>query len=194
MDNFFTYVAMSFIVLGYFMQAYRFYKHKNPELISIKVYILLSLGFVLLFVASLIDNNYSWTIKSIIPLIPCGFIVVQYFLLLRMKAKKILLVDDSHDFHEIFKLFLKKQNIDLEHAHSGEEAVGMIKKESYDLVFVDLYMDKGLNGIETINQIQNIKNKSRCILCSKDDKIKNTKFEHLSKPINYNELVKIVNN
>lgn len=67
------------------------------------------------------------------------------------QVPKILLVDDSEDMQMLFKLLLRKENIELDIVSSGEEALESIRsgdgKTSYNAIFMDLNMP-GINGDE----------------------------------------------
>jgi signal transduction histidine kinase/CheY-like chemotaxis protein/CHASE3 domain sensor protein len=60
----------------------------------------------------------------------------------------ILIVDDEKFNRLLLETILDKFNISHRSAGSGEEAVGLFRSESFDLVLIDLQMD-GLNGFET---------------------------------------------
>ncbi len=70
---------------------------------------------------------------------------------------KILLVDDSADMQVLFKLLLRKENIDLDIVDNGRDAVEKIKKlssgEYYDTIFMDLNMPN-MNGDEATDLIR----------------------------------------
>lgn len=69
--------------------------------------------------------------------------------------QSVLFVDDSFVLRKLFGRALKRIAPDwtVEEAASGESALRMVEKSSYDLIFVDQYMasaDKQLLGTETI--------------------------------------------
>ncbi len=70
--------------------------------------------------------------------------------------KKVLVVDDNKSWHEILKNTLEMFELEVEHAFSGKEAIKIISKckNEYDLIIIDWDMPE-LNGIETINKINN---------------------------------------
>lgn len=63
---------------------------------------------------------------------------------------KILLVDDSDDNLNLFKLYLSKSSHEIIEARNGKEAVDCFKKELPDLVFMDLEMPE-MGGLEAVN-------------------------------------------
>ena len=63
---------------------------------------------------------------------------------------KILVVDDTPVNLVVAKGMLKNSEAEIETSESGEDALEMIKKKHYDLVFLDHKMP-GMDGIETLN-------------------------------------------
>lgn len=60
----------------------------------------------------------------------------------------ILLVDDEEMNHRVFKEMLRGENVDITDAYSGEEAMEILAKETFDIIFMDHQMP-GMNGEET---------------------------------------------
>ncbi len=68
--------------------------------------------------------------------------------------KKILLVDDVRLFLEMEKTFLNRKNLTIFTATSGEDALGIHKKEHVDLILLDFHMP-GMRGDEVCKRIRN---------------------------------------
>ena len=66
---------------------------------------------------------------------------------------KILLVDDESDFLDPMAYWLKSKGYQTLMAYSGEEALEQLKKQSVDIVFLDINM-AGLDGIQTLRKIR----------------------------------------
>ena len=66
---------------------------------------------------------------------------------------KVLVVDDNPMNLKVAQNLLSLYEINAEVAESGEQALGMIKKNSYDIVFLDHMMPK-MDGIEVIREIK----------------------------------------
>ncbi|MCI8327795.1 MAG: response regulator, partial [Lachnospiraceae bacterium] len=66
---------------------------------------------------------------------------------------KLLAVDDNSMNLEVFKGFLKKTKIQVDLALSGMEALEIVKKVRYDLIFMDHMMPQ-MDGIETMRRIR----------------------------------------
>ncbi|GIW66874.1 MAG: hypothetical protein KatS3mg095_0772 [Candidatus Parcubacteria bacterium] len=71
---------------------------------------------------------------------------------------KILLVDDTPEFLEIFKIKLTQNNFDVETATNGKEALDKIKNNNYDLIILDVMMPE-MDGITTALEIMKMKDK-----------------------------------
>jgi len=66
---------------------------------------------------------------------------------------RVLIVDDSPDVHRLLGVRLKSEQLDLEHAESGEAAVDRIREHAPDLVLLDLDMP-GMDGFEVLRCIK----------------------------------------
>ncbi|MFY0686426.1 MAG: response regulator [Cyclobacteriaceae bacterium] len=80
------------------------------------------------------------------------------------KPPKVLYVDDEHInlvfFESIFSNFF-----DVSLASSGNEALEMLKKEQFDIVFVDMNMPE-MNGLELIDLSVDMRLNPRFIMIS----------------------------
>ena len=68
---------------------------------------------------------------------------------------KILSVDDINTNLIVFEGFLRPFKMQITSCSSGKDAIEIIKKEPYDLVFLD-YMMPDMNGIETLKRIKSL--------------------------------------
>ena len=76
-----------------------------------------------------------------------------------MNKKKILIVDDDNAYLNILEKIFSKMEYEAEFAGSSEEALEILKKESFPLIITDLEMP-GLDGVELCKQIKEIAAKS----------------------------------
>lgn len=67
--------------------------------------------------------------------------------------QKILIVDDEPDILELIEYNLKKEGYTVFTANNGLEAIQMAKKNTPDLIILDIMMPK-LDGIETCRQLR----------------------------------------
>lgn len=65
--------------------------------------------------------------------------------------ERILIVDDEEDLTLGYSKCLAKVGYDVKTAHSGEEALEMLKEEIYDLVFLDIRLPK-MDGMEVLER------------------------------------------
>jgi two-component system, OmpR family, alkaline phosphatase synthesis response regulator PhoP len=68
---------------------------------------------------------------------------------------KVLIVDDEPDILELMEYNLKKENYSTYTASTGKEAIQLAKKESPDLVLLDIMMPE-LDGIETCRILRSL--------------------------------------
>ncbi|MDD5382707.1 MAG: response regulator [Candidatus Margulisbacteria bacterium] len=71
------------------------------------------------------------------------------------ESVKILVIDDEEGVRESFKMILKIKDYDVQAFEDGESAVANIKKDIFDMAFVD-YKLPGIDGIEVLRKIKEI--------------------------------------
>lgn len=70
-----------------------------------------------------------------------------------MEQCKVLLVDDETDFLETLTKRLKKRNLTLKGASTGEEALRLLSSEPVDVVVLDVRMP-GMDGMQVLREIK----------------------------------------
>ena len=70
-----------------------------------------------------------------------------------LSGLKILAVDDVRDLLEPFAELLRLEGADVDIATSGQEALGLLKSRSYDVLISDIGMD-GMDGYELIREVR----------------------------------------
>lgn len=115
--------------------------------------------------------------------------------------KKVLIVDDNKMNLKVATRLLKNYNIITTEVLNGYEAINKIKNnEKYDLIFLDDIMPKK-NGKETLNELKKIKGFDIPVIVltanvlegMKEKYIEEGFDDYLAKPINKEELKKILN-
>ena len=108
---------------------------------------------------------------------------------------RVLVVDDEQAFREALARRLEKRGAVVAMAADGEEALASLKKESVDVVLLDVNMP-GLNGLATLERIRAGHPHTEAILitgqASTKDGVAGIKagaFDYLSKPIEIEHLV-----
>ena len=79
--------------------------------------------------------------------------------------KKILIADDELAIANALALKLTKVGFEVKVSNDGVEAIKLIKEESYDLILLDLMMDKK-DGFAVLEDMQNANIKTPVIVTS----------------------------
>ncbi len=66
----------------------------------------------------------------------------------------ILLVDNEAEFLESISYWLETKEHNVRVAYSGEESLELIKNSTFDIVFLDIHMPGGIDGMETLRRIR----------------------------------------
>lgn len=114
---------------------------------------------------------------------------------------KALVVDDNYLNLKIASKLLKERKIETEQVSSGYECIEKIKENNkYDIIFMDIMMPK-LSGVETLKELKKIKDFNIPVIALTADAMSgvSNKYievgfnDYLSKPIEKNELNKVLN-
>lgn len=108
---------------------------------------------------------------------------------------KVLLVDDEKAFIKALAERLEVRDFNTETALDGYEAISKIKEENFDVVVLDVLMP-GMNGIETLKEIKNLRPLVKVIMLTGHatvetaiEGMKAGAYDYLMKPTDTNELV-----
>ena len=105
--------------------------------------------------------------------------------------KKILVVEDDNDIHNLLKNVLEKERYEVISAYSGTEAILLIEKNTIDLILLDLMLP-GITGEEIVKKIKNIPIIVISAKISSEDKVNvlsNGANDYITKPFDTNELL-----
>ena len=81
-------------------------------------------------------------------------------------GERILVVDDEPSQRDIALKLLTALNYDAQTAASGEEAIEILKNNSFDLLMLDMVMGDGFNGRETYEEILKFQSTQKAIVVS----------------------------
>lgn len=68
---------------------------------------------------------------------------------------RLLHIEDNGQISLLLNLYLKDK-YDIDSATTGEEALAMLRKRSYDIIVVDIQLGDGMDGFETSRKIRSI--------------------------------------
>lgn len=108
--------------------------------------------------------------------------------------KKILVVDDEFEMRQLVGLYLRQESYQVENAENGQEALGKIKRNDYDLIVLDIMMPL-MDGWQTIEHIRKISDVPVIMLTAKGsvkDKVTGLSTgadDYLVKPFDAEELL-----
>lgn len=69
------------------------------------------------------------------------------------QAARILVVDDEERIRRLLKMYLERENYQIDEAEHGEQAVDMALTSNYDIILLDLMLP-GIDGIEVCQMIR----------------------------------------
>lgn len=110
-----------------------------------------------------------------------------------MADKRILVVDDEKLIVKGIRFSLEQDNMQVDCAYDGEEALNLAKENKYDIILLDVMLPK-LTGFEVCQQIREFSNVPIIMLTAKDgdmDKILGLEYgadDYITKPFNILEV------
>jgi len=117
---------------------------------------------------------------------------------LRSQRSKVLIVDDDRRILSILRRMLERHNYGVSEAETGEEALGLLKKATPDVVLLDLKLP-GIDGSVVLKEIRENYGSLPVIVISAypdselmDQALKHAPFMMLPKPVGSNELLEAV--
>lgn len=116
-------------------------------------------------------------------------------------GKSVLIVDDNELNLRVAKGLLKQTELNVDTCDNGYEALGLAKKNKYDLILLD-HMMPDMDGIETLQRLRNMDGLCRfvpvvaltanAVIGSREYYLEAGFNDYLSKPIVYEELEKLI--
>ena len=114
------------------------------------------------------------------------------------ESRKILWVDDEIESFKPHILFLQKRGFEVTGLMSGDEAIALVGKETFDLVLLDEMMP-GKDGLTTLEEIKEIKPHLPVVMVTKseeeslmDDAIGQKIDDYLVKPVNPSQIILVI--
>ena len=115
------------------------------------------------------------------------------------EKKRILIVDDDNDHCYLLSSMLSYLGFDnIVTARSGEDALGLLKESSFDLIIADMRMS-GISGIELLKRIKSSTPNLPFIICTAYGEMDSYleamdlgAFDYLNKPVKKDELKKVI--
>jgi DNA-binding NtrC family response regulator len=115
------------------------------------------------------------------------------------ESRSILIVDDEDDSLEVLGRVLQATGCTVLTAKSGAEALRMLEGRTVDLIIADMVM-AGVNGVDLLREIRRRKIGTKFIMVTAYGEMESYievmnlgAVEYLSKPINQDHLVQLVN-
>lgn len=115
--------------------------------------------------------------------------------------KRILVIDDDAGIRESLFLVLNDAGYQVDTVESGEQGIQKVKRNKYDLIFLDIKM-AGMDGIETLQEIRKMGKKIPVYIITafqreyfrqlKDAKQDGMDFEVVEKPFDRKRLLSLV--
>lgn len=105
--------------------------------------------------------------------------------------KKILVVEDDIDIHNIIEELLSKEGFIISSAYSGTEALLLLEKQKFDLILLDLMLP-AMSGEEIIKKVNHTPIIVLSAKCSRDDKVNcllSGANDYITKPFDGKELL-----
>lgn len=117
---------------------------------------------------------------------------------MKVKKRKILLVEDEAVLREALRDWLVDDGYEVEVAESGEEAVERIKKEEFGIIVLDLRLP-GIDGLRAFEEVKDVKPEIKGVIItaypSKETQEKAKEIgllDYLPKPFKIEDLEKII--
>lgn len=110
------------------------------------------------------------------------------------KDAKLLVVDDEDRIRKLLRMYLERENYEIEEAENGEVALEKATEDDFDLILLDLMLP-GIDGIEVCQQLREHKATPVIMLTAKGEEANRVQgFEvgaddYITKPFSPREVV-----
>ncbi|MBI5404516.1 MAG: response regulator [Ignavibacteriae bacterium] len=119
----------------------------------------------------------------------------------KVKPLNVLFVEDNPSNQYVFKKFIEDV-VNVDFASTGENALEFVKIKHYDLIFMDINLGPGMDGIETLKKIRETEGKENLIVAALTGYAMENDREHflscgfdyfIVKPFGKNDLLNVIN-
>jgi len=117
-----------------------------------------------------------------------------------MARNRVLVVDDEKNQREIYTLILEDDGYQVTTAQSGEQALRFARENQFDLVLTD-YMMTGMDGLTLLGELLKHDPSIMVVMMTAHGSVESVKdalrggaFDYLEKPIDRDQLLRIVEN
>jgi CheY-like chemotaxis protein len=115
-----------------------------------------------------------------------------------VNPRRILWIDDEVDLFEPHLLFLRQRGYDVDTTTNGDDALDLVRAQSYDLVLLDEQMP-GRRGLEVLGELRREEPHARVVMVTKSEEdrtmveaIGRRVDEYLVKPVSPRQLLSVV--
>ncbi|NVN99406.1 MAG: sigma-54-dependent Fis family transcriptional regulator [Geobacteraceae bacterium] len=115
-----------------------------------------------------------------------------------MSIKRILVADDEESMRWVLSKALRKKGFTVDLARDGEEAMRLIRSESYDLAILDIKMP-GISGLDLMDKVRELKNDLLVVIMTAEAGMKNAveamkrgAYDYLTKPFDLDVMDAII--
>lgn len=113
---------------------------------------------------------------------------------IKLGIEKILVVDDDDLSREYLCEALQRNEYIVENARDGQEAIGKVSNQNYDMVFLDMKMP-GMSGLEVLERIKKISKDTIVVIMtaygsieSAVDAMKKEAYDYIIKPFSIDQI------
>jgi len=117
-----------------------------------------------------------------------------------LRRGRILVVDDEEPIRELMKEILEDEGYHVDLAESGEEALAMLERRAYELLFLDIRLP-GMDGLEVLKEVKEREPRPYVVMISGHgtipdavEAIKLGAYDFLEKPLTMDRIIVVARN
>src|SRR5512140_4044320 len=115
-----------------------------------------------------------------------------------MSINRILVADDEESMRWVLSKALRKKGFTVDLARDGDEALRLIRSESYDLAILDIKMP-GVSGLDLLDKVRELKSDLLIVIMTAEAGMKNAveamkrgAYDYLTKPFDLDVIDAII--